>query len=346
MEEELGVRTHGSVSVAGPHFEDFEHGQVFEDAPALTLTSGHAAVHQALTGDRLRLPLDAELSRAVTGAAQPLAHPNLVCDVAIGQSTGPTQRVLGNLFYRGLILLTPVFVGDTLRTRTQVVALKQNSRRADGSATGLVALRIQTENQRGEPVLDFWRCPMIPLRDPAAETGHADRFDEIPDEIELARVVEAAPVDWDFEALRAVVPGERFAQLEPGTTYEVEGRDTVTAAPELARLTLNVAKAHTDAGGSVHGRRLVYGGHTISVAAAHLSRALPALATIVAWRGCDHLGPVFEGDVLSTTVEAEAGHELDGTDAGLVDLRMLVSADRGDGELAPVLDWRAIAMIC
>ena len=340
------MRTGRSVTVSGPYFEDFERGQVFEDAPALTLTSGHAAVHQALTGDRLRLPLDAELSRAVTGRGEPLAHPNLVCDVAIGQSTGPTQRVLGNLFYRGLILLTPVFIGDTLRTRTEVVALKQNSRRADGSATGLVALRIRTHNQRGEPVLDFWRCPMIPLREPSAETGHADRFDQIPDELELERVVDAAPTDWDFEALRARAPGERFAELEAGTVYELEGRDTVTAAPELARLTLNIAKAHTDAGGSLHGRRLVYGGHTISIAAAHLSRALPGLATIVAWRGCDHLGPVFEGDVLSTTVEVEGRHELDGANAGLLDLRAVVGADRGEEEDAPVLDWRAVAVIC
>ncbi|MET0730395.1 MAG: acyl dehydratase, partial [Solirubrobacterales bacterium] len=72
------MRTGRSVTVSGPYFEDFERGQVFEDAPALTLTSGHAAVHQALTGDRLRLPLDAELSRAVTGRGEPLAHPNLV----------------------------------------------------------------------------------------------------------------------------------------------------------------------------------------------------------------------------------------------------------------------------
>ena len=341
------MRARGTIAVSGPYFEDFEYGQVFEDAPALTLTAGHAAVHQALTGDRLRLPLDAELSRAVTGAEQPLAHPNLVCDVAIGQSTGPTQRVLGNLFYRGLVLLTPVFVGDTLRTRTEVVALKQNRPRDDGTATGLVVLRIRTRNQRDEPVLDFWRCPMIPLRDPSATTGHADSFDAIPADLDPSEVTGAVPSRWRFEPMRDAVPGERFADLEPGVVYEVEGRDTITAAPELARLTLNVAKAHTDAGGSVHGRRLVYGGHTISVAAAHLSRALPALATIVAWRGCDHLGPVFEQDVLSTTVEVEGTQALDGLDAGLVDLRMLVSADRGAGEEPkPVLDWRAVAVMC
>ena len=177
----------------GPHFEDFELGEVFEEAPALTLTPGHAALHQALLGDRLRLPLDAELSAAVTGGDTALAHPNLVCDVAIGQSTGPTQRVLGNLFYRGLVLLQPAHIGDTLRTRTEVVGLKQNRARGDGTASGLVALRIRTENQRGKAVLDFWRCPMIPLRDPAAETGHADRFEEIPDGSTLTRLPPPSP---------------------------------------------------------------------------------------------------------------------------------------------------------
>src|SRR5436305_3665641 len=163
------------IRVGGPYFEDFEVGQVY-DAPALTLTSGHAAIHQALVGDRMLLPLDATLSAEVTGHAQPLAHPNLVCDVAIGQSTTPTQRVRGNLFYRGLVLLRPVFIGDTLRTRTEIVGLRQNRPRADGSATGLVALRIRSENQAGEGVLDFWRCPMTPLRDASARAGHADGF--------------------------------------------------------------------------------------------------------------------------------------------------------------------------
>ena len=131
------------VLVGGPWFEELERGQVFDDAPGLTLTAGHAALHQALVGDRLRLALDAALCREVTGRDAPLAHPNLVCDVAIGQSTGPSQRVRGNLFYRGLVLARPVFVGETLRTRTEVVGLKQNRRRPDAPATGLVALRIR-----------------------------------------------------------------------------------------------------------------------------------------------------------------------------------------------------------
>ena len=334
------------VHVGGPYFEDFELGQVFDDAPALTLGSGHAALHQALVGDRLRLPLDATLSRAVTGEERPLVHPNLVCDVAIGQSTGPTQRVLGNLFYRGLVLLRPVFIGDTLRTRTEVVGLKQNRSRGDGPATGLVALRIRTENQHGEHVLDFWRCPMLPLRDPGARTGHADSFEHISEELDMAQVGRAVPKGWRLDRFRERMPGEHFADIVAGTSYEIEGRDTVTAAPELARLTLNVAMTHTDAQSSAHGRRLVYGGHTISVAAAHATRALPNLVTIVAWHGCDHTGPVFDGDVLSTDLTVNATRRLEQADAGLVDLGAVVHADRGeaDGPVA-VLDWRFLGLM-
>lgn len=332
------------VDVGGPHFEDLEPGQVY-DAPALTLTAGHAAIHQAITGDRLALPLDATLSHQVTGQEQPLVHPNLVCDVAIGQSTVPTQRVLGNLFYRGLVLLRPVFVGDTLRTRTEVVALKQNRRRSDGTASGLAALRIQTENQRGEPVLDFFRCPMIPLRDPGLTTGHEDRFEGIPSELDMERVGAAVPADWRYELLRARVP-EAEAEPRPGTVFAVEGRDSVSAAPELVRLTLNVAMTHRDAAGGAHGKRLVYGGQTISIAAAAVATALPSLATIVAWRSCEHSAPVFEGDMLSTEVELVTKIPRDRAGAALADLRAIVHADRGTGEPAEqVLDWAFLGVL-
>ncbi|MEA2196339.1 MAG: hypothetical protein QOJ25_390 [Solirubrobacteraceae bacterium] len=333
------------IRVGGPYFEDFVPGQVFDDAPALTLTPGHGALHQALTGDRMRLALDGELSRSVTGREGQLAHPNLVCDVAIGQSTGPTQRVLGNLFYRGLVLLRPVFLGDTLRTTTQVVGLRQNRAREGRPGSGLVVLRIKTVNQHGEPVLDFWRCPMIPMRSSEAQTGHADSFDNIPQDLDMSEVRAAVPGDWHLDRVREQFAGDHFADLVEGTVWEVEGRDTVTAAPELVRLTLNLAYAHSDAGASARGRRLVYGGHTISLAAAHATRALPNLATIIAWHGCDHLAPVFEGDILGTELTLEGTHPL--TDGGLLDLHAIVFADRADGsaEHEPVLDWRFVGLM-
>lgn len=332
------------IAIGGPYFEDFAVGQVHDDAPGLTLTDGHAAVHQALVGDRLRLPLDAGLCREVTGSGRLLAHPNLVCDVAIGQSTGPTQRVRGNLFYRGLVLLRQVFIGDTLRTRTEVVGLKQNRVREGAPATGLVALRMQTVDQHDAPVLDFWRCPMIPLRDREAQTGHADRFESIPDELDPQRVLDAVPGGWDLRRFAQRVPSAAIPA--EGTVLAVEGRDTVTGETELARLTLNIAAAHVDAGSSAHGRRLAYGGHTIAIAAAHAARALPGLVTIVAWHGCDHTGPVFGGDILATELTVGAARPLPQGAGALVDLRALVTADRGgDGEPDDVLDWRFIGLM-
>src|SRR3954452_21600699 len=156
----------GSRAGGGPFFEDLRVGELAVGAPALTLTDGHAALHQAILGDRLRMPLDATLSGRVLGGDGTLAHPGLVCDVAIGQSTLLTQRVIANLFYRGLVLRRAPVIGDTLRTTTEIVALRQPSSKPGRAATGLAVLRIRTTDQEDRRLLDYWRCAMLPLRDP------------------------------------------------------------------------------------------------------------------------------------------------------------------------------------
>ncbi len=337
------------IVIGSPWFEDLKRGQVFDEAPAVTVTAGHAAFHEAVFADRLRLPLDAELSRAVTGKDATLVNPNVVCNVAIGQTTFPSGRVIGNLFYRGLVLQRPVYVGDTLRTVTTIGALRQNSKKPGRPATGMAVFEMHVENQRGETVLHFWRCPMLPCRDPEADTGHADSFDSVEAELDMDRVRAAVPSDWRLDAFRERLPGTHFGEVPEGAIYEVLGRDTVSCATEIARLTLNVAGAHTDAGASAHGRRLVYGGHTISLAASLLTRALPNLVTFVAWRSCDHTAPVFEGDVLRSEFEIEGKHPLEGG-GGLLDVRARVHAERGSeapkpGEDAQVLDWRFLALM-
>jgi acyl dehydratase len=336
------------IAVGSPWFEDLHRGQVFDDAPAVTLTAGYAALHQAAYGDRLRLPLDAELSRLVTGNGSLLANPNLVCNVAIGQTTVPSGRVIGNLFYRGLVLERAVHLGDTLRTTTRIAALRQNRPKPGRPATGMAVFEMHVENQRGETVLHFWRCPMLPCRDPEADTGHADSLDAVATELDADRVQRAVP-SWRLDAFRQKTPGRHFDDLPEGVTFVVEGRDTVTCAPEITRLTLNVASAHTDAGASTHGRRLVYGGHTISTAAAQLTRALPNWVTWIAWRSCDHVAPVFEGDVLRSEFEIEAKRPVPGG-GGLVDVRARVHAERANapsdkGDEVLVLDWRAIGLM-
>lgn len=328
-----------AVPVALPYYEDLTVGDVFT-APGVTLDAGLATLHRSIVGDRLALALDAPLAREVAGLDGPLAHPMLVCDVAIGQSTAPSARVLGNLFYRGLAA-RPVALGATLRTRTEIVAKRRAKAAKGGAPRGLVVLRVTTTDEHGDPVVDFHRCPLLPAReDRPDEPG--DDVAAFPSELGRDRLAAVTPA-WALDALHPL-GGPLARDVRPGSTYAIEARETVTAAPELARVTLNQALTHTDAGGSHHGRRLVYGGHVIGIAAAHVTRVFPALATILAWRSCDHLGPTFEGDRLATTVEVEGVAPLPAGGA-LLDLRTRVAVDRGDAGLTPVLDWRLVALL-
>jgi acyl dehydratase len=331
-----------ATSPEHPYFEDLRVGQVADTAPGLTLTAGHAAMHQAILGDRLRLPLDANLSASVVGAPAPLAHPGLVCDVAIGQSTLFTGRVIGNLFYRGLALRRAPLLGDTLRTTTEVIGLRQNGPQPSRAATGMAVLRVRTVDQEERPVLDFFRCAMLPLRDPDGVTGRDCDLDAFPDELSPAAL--RRPVEgWDLEAFREAVPGPRFEDIAAGARWAVTGGDVVSNAPELARLTLNAAMAHHDAAAGRLGRRLVYGGHTIGIASSQLARALPNLVTIVAWHSCDHLAPVFEGDTIRSEIELERTEPLPGG-GGVVHLRSRARAER-DGNEVEVLDWQLAAVM-
>jgi acyl dehydratase len=335
-------------AVEGPYFDELAVGQEFGRAPGLTLTPGLAAAHQAITGDRLALALDHELGHQVTGGG-PLASPGLVWDVAIGQSTLVTQHVKANLFYRGLAFRRTPRLGDTLRTSTRVVALRQNRPREGRAPTGLAVLRITTVDQQRRPVLDFWRCAMLPLRDQTRQTGHADELESVGHPADPASL-KALVGGWRLDRFARHAGGPRFSELRPGQSWLVAGGDVVSSATELARLTLNVAAVHHDAA-AAGGQRLVYGGHAIGLALAQAARSLPSIVTVAAWHGCDHLGPVHEGDTLRSTVSVEQVDEVPG--GGLVHLRSLVRAEGPSAEpgeasgVKPrdVLDWRYVAVV-
>lgn len=322
----------------GPYFDDLLVGQVFPDAPSMTLTPGLAAVHQSILGDRLRLPLDAELSQAVTGSTTPLAHPGLVCDVAIGQSTLVTRHVKANLFYRGLVFYRFPAIGDSLFTRTEVVGLKKNSAKPGRAPTGLAALRMTTIDQADRLVLDFYRCAMLPLS-PGADPNAADHADDLSTIGADLAPPPPATHEWNGEVFRERIPGPHFDPGMAGTVLH-SSADVVSSAPELARLTLNIAAVHHDS--RVSGRRLVYGGHTIGLALAQASRLLPNLVTVCGWQSCDHTGPVHEGDTLYSELRVESADPVD--DGGVLGLRSLVYAVEDNEPDRQVLDWRFSAL--
>jgi acyl dehydratase len=318
------------INAEGPYFDELNVGDVFASAPSMTLSAGRAAVHQSIIGSRLRLSLDEELSRRVAGAA--LADPSFVWDVAIGQSTLATRRVVANLFYRGFSFRRLPALGDTLHTRTEVVGLKQNS----SKPSGLAALRVTTCDQEDRLVLDFWRCAMLPLSSPDVETGHTDDLTSVGETADPALL--GAIVDgWNTRLLPEPVPGTVGA----GCRWSLRAGDVVSSAPELARMTLNLAHVHHDAV-SLPAGRLVYGGHTIGLALAQVTRTLPDLVTVAAWHSCDHTGPVREGDTLVCDISIEDERTVT-TDlrALTLSVQMYARRDAGSGQ---VLDWRLVAL--
>ncbi len=316
---------------SGPFYDDLSPGHVFEVPPAVTVTSGLAAAYVAVTGDAPALSTDGVLCHAVTGAATPLVSPGLVLNLANGASTVATKRVLANLFYRNVVLRRPVFEGETLRTETRVLAMADSSPKPGARPRGKVLLGI-TASVGDEIVADYERCPLIPCR---ADTlpGYGDDIGRAGGVSDLDLIGPAVPADWDLGPLG---PSDDWPV---GSTRDDQLSDVVDQAPALVRLTRNHAAVHRDHRRSPHGQRLVYGGHSVSLASASLDRVLGGLATVLGWDSCDHTAPVFEGDLLTcrhTLLRTEA------VAAGHVRwLHTEVVADRG-GEPTTVLDWRPV----
>ena len=245
-----GVRR---CSSGGPWFEEFNVGQVFEDAPGADADRRACGAapgdrrRPAAAGARRGLVPRGDRSRTAARAPQPRLRRR-----RSASRPGRSQRVRGNLFYRGSVLAHPIFIGETLRTRTEIVGLKQNRRRA--GRAGDRARRdadAHDATSTSEPGARLLALPDDPAARPELETGHADDFDGIPAGARSrAGAAPRLPPAGGSSRCATRVPGPHHGDLEPGRCSASRAGETVTGAPELARLTLNVATAHTDATGS------------------------------------------------------------------------------------------------
>lgn len=316
------------TSRLGPLYEDFTVGATLPPLPAITLTDADNAVYRAITGDQHALAADATAYRAASGSAGRLANPSLVMQFSIGQTTMATRQAIANLYYRSVRVLRPVELGQTLRTTTTVLGLKDSAPKGD-QFRGKVWLGITSETEDG-PVVEYERCALIRGRGPG-QPGHADSIPGPSDPTPLADLADAVP-GWDLSGLISTDWSVDDTRVDPL-------RDHIDLAAPLARMTFNQAAVHRDTTTTADGRRLVYGGHVQGLAQASLTRMLPGLASVQGWDGCDHIGPAYEGDLI------EFRHRLvEHADVGAGRLMRfeVIGTKITDGDPIDILRWTPI----
>ena len=255
-------------ATSGNEFEDFTTGLEIDHAVPRTITEGDAALYIALTADRHPLHCDAEFARSL-GFERETVNDLLVFHTVLGKTVPDLSlNAIANLGYADLRFGVPVYPGDTLKARSAVLGRRESSR----GDSGVVWVRTTGRNQRGEGVLTFIRWFLVSKRDPQTPTG-ADDAPETPASVAASALY--IPPELDLDGFDPAVTGGRawWGDYEPGERIDhVEGVAVEEAEQQMAaRLYQNVARAHFNAHAlkeSHFGRRVLYGGHVISVARA------------------------------------------------------------------------------
>src|SRR3954466_12862530 len=252
----------------GRYFEDFTIGQQLVHAIPRTLHGGDISTYISLTGDRHPLAASTELARSL-GFQRELLPDLLVFHIVFGKSVADiSHNATANLGYADVRFLRPVYPGDTLVAESEVIGLREVS---SGEA-GVVYVRTRGTNQKGQEVLSFVRWVLVPKRDKELARGMnsvpqlpavvtADRL-PVPDALNLQRFPDLA---WAFGSTARWDDYEVGERLDHPDAMTIEEADHAQAT----RLYHNSAQVHFDARGMAEtkaGKRLVYGGHVISVA--------------------------------------------------------------------------------
>jgi 2-methylfumaryl-CoA hydratase len=315
-------------SFAGHFFEDFRIGQVLVHATPRTVTAGDLALYGALYGDRFAHTSSAPFARALGFRDLPAAE-WLAFHIVFGKTVPDISlNAVANLGYAKARFLAPVHAGDTLSSVSTVIGLKENSNRQ----TGVVYVETAGTNQHGETAIAYVRWVMVRKRDPEAAVPEAavpklpDAIDAgalaLPGGVTLARfdtALSGSPHLWDDYS-----PGEKIDHVDGMT---VEESDHMLAT----RLYQNTARVHFDqfeAAKGRHGRRLVYGGHAISLARALSFNGL-ANTIVLGMNGGRHVNPLFAGATVYAWSEVLAKAPLTGRDdAGALRVRTVATKDR------------------
>jgi 2-methylfumaryl-CoA hydratase len=337
-------------ATVGNFFEDFRLGQAIEHATPRTLTAGDAALYTALYGTRFAVQSSDAFARAIGYPRAPLDD-FLVFHVVFGKTVADISlNAVANLGYAGCRFLAPVYPGDTLSAHSEVIGLKENSNRK----TGIVYVHSTGVRADGSAVVEFIRWVMVRKRDEAAPAP-GENVPALPGAVDPARLGDACPV-IDGAAYDRALAGSphRWGDYAAGEKIDhVDGMTVEEAEHQIAtRLYQNTARIHFNQfaeSKSRFGRRLIYGGHVISLARALSFNGLANAFHVAALNGGRHVAPLFAGDTVFAWSQVIDTAALPGrSDVGALRLRTIATKDRpcadfplhaGDGyDPAVVLD--------
>ena len=154
----------------GRVFEDFEVGDVYEHPLGRTLLAADNIWFTCLTMNTNPIHFDAAYA-AQTEFGKPLMNSCLTLALVTGQSvTDLTQNAVANLGWDEVRLPHPVFEGDTIYSRSEVLEIRESKSRPN---VGIVKVRTTGVNQDGTPVIDFTRTFMVWKRGHVPKARHS-----------------------------------------------------------------------------------------------------------------------------------------------------------------------------
>ncbi len=311
---------------SGNFFEDYHLGQVIEHAVPRTVSGGERALYHALYPARHALHSSDAFAQSC-GLTQSPMDDLITFHIVFGKTVPDISlNAVANLGYAEGRFLRPVYAGDSLTARSQVIGLKENS----NGKSGVVYVRSQGTNQHGDVVLDYVRWVMVRknnLDAPAPETV-------IPD---LQNVMAADTLTrpdglhfGDYDFTRAGEP-HRWGDYEIGEVIDhVDGVTVEEAEHMLAtRAWQNTAKVHFDATFREDGQRLIYGGHVISMARALSFNGLANAQVIAGINGGAHANPCFAGTTIRAWSEVLDKAETASPSVGALRLRLVATSAAG-----------------
>ena len=309
----------------GRFFEDFSVGMVIEHPTPRTVTNGDRSLCNALFPFRHALFSSDEFARRC-GLPQAPIEDFAVFHFVFGKSVPDISvNAVANLGYAEMKFRRMTFAGDTLTAQSEVIGIKENS----NGKSGIVWVRTKGSNQHGQTVVDFVRWVMVRKRRPGKTSG-VTLVPEINPCVEADALPEPPGLDFsDYDFTSAGEP-HSWSDYLPGETINHEHGTTVEEAEHMiaTRLWQNPARVHFDSTLREDGRRLIYGGHVISIARALSFNGLANAQTVLAVNSGKHVNPCFAGTTVRAWSKVLERAKSSVPGAGALRIRTLASSAR------------------